>query len=119
MKSNKSDALEKNEYLNENKEDEVDHSQDSNFNIFFQCNNDDIFLKEIFPTFNFDEIILNHDLNNFQHTFYDPIYLWLEQSFLNHFPCHFHFFVNTELSLVFPNFGLFFLTGLKLLDWLH
>ena len=52
LKSNKFDALDKNEYLNKNQEDEVDHSKDLN--------------SDIFSTFHFDEILVNHDLNNFQ-----------------------------------------------------
>ena len=127
LKWNKSYALDKNKYLNKNKEDEVDHSQDSNSDILFQYNNNDILLKEIFSNFHFDEIISNHDLNNSQPTFYDPIYLWLEQSYLNRFPCHFYFFVSKDLSLVFQFFAFsflrfsllmhqfFFLAGSKLL----
>ena len=69
---------------------------------------------------------------HFQHNFYDPIFYWLEESFIKKFPCHISFFVHkTIVDLIFPMFpfealrfrilihNLFSFAGFKLRDWLH
>ena len=81
-----------------------------------------------------DEILLSHDSHEKsifpQLDFYDPIYTWLEESFIKRFPCHLSCFVHTKFDLIslfqfkvfqFPIFihDLFSLAGFKLREWLH
>ena len=115
--------------------------------------NDDIVLKNSFSTESLsqfcnhipDKIHFSYDPHeisvfsmnalqtscHFQHNFYDPIFDWLEESFVKRFPRNPSFFVHKKIDLICPMFpfealrfqilihNLFSFAGFKLHNWLH